>query len=366
MNKEVKSYMRDMYVDDIFCENGEIWFVGINNSILYRIDANNEIYPIKMIPYRKEICFRNSSVCYKKKKNIYCFPERGQIIYIFDIEKNTIKEIQLENKEQRLGIYNVWFIDGNILCVSFQNNKLYIINEENQKIKKIQIPYLNFPKLDIQATCYEKKLYFVSNKSTTVLEFSVEDMKFIEHYIKCKEKGFSTIAVDGEEIFITGRECALYRYNLLSNKLDSVDLKTYMKFEKKDVMYTGNIFYRSILLDGYVVLITENIFQLINNQIVIFNIRRKTINVLTFDDNNERKPGEFFVISKYSDSEIIIYDNWNRAMFLYNLDMQSLEEKDIKVGKTIAASFANDLKSIINYKEDRITDLRKYLQALNM
>lgn len=366
MDKEVKCCMRDMYVDDMFCECSEIWFVGTNDSILYRINANNEIYPIKMLPYKKDKRFRNCAVCYKEKNKIYCFPERGQCIYIFDIEKNTMKELQLENEEQRLSIYNVWFIDEYIWCTSFQNNKLYMINKKDQKIKKIfDIPYINLSKIDIEATCYGKKLYFISNKLTTVLEFSTEKLEFNKYCITCGEKGFSTIAVDGEDIFVTGGECKLYRYNLNSQKLNVIDLEKYIKFEKKEDTYTANIFYRSIILNGHIVLSTENISELISNQILIYNIEKNSINFLMFNHSYKRKAGDFFVISKYSDCEITIYDNLDRTLYLYNLDNQSLERKIVQVGKEITNSFANDIKSISNSKESMLMDLRKYLQALN-
>lgn len=365
MNKKVKSCLQGMYIDDIYCDKDGIWFVGINDNILYRIDCNNEICPVKMIPYENRSCFRNSSVCYKKEKKVYCFPEREKKICIFDIEKDIIEDIELESNEERLSIFNAWLIDDFVWCVSFRNNRLYMINKNSQKIEKVfLIPYKNYAKSDIEATCFEKKLYFVSDKSVAIMEFDTETLEFNEYCLECEEYGFATIAVNEDTLFVTGAKHRLYCYNLRSREVSIIDLNRFIEFEYKDETYSGNIFYRSIILKEYIILSTENISQLISNQIIIVNTAKKTINVLKFQDKKERKAGDYLIISKYSDCEIIIYDNLNGSMYLYNLYDQKLKEYNIQVCKAVDKSFWKDMENTLFYKETDIVDLEKYLQVI--
>ena len=136
----------------------------------------------------------------------------------------------------------------------------------------------------------------------------------------------------------------------------------FLKFEKKDHEYSGNVFYRSIRINEYIILSTENISQLISNQIIVYNTQKKEIYACVFEDNNQRKAGDFLVISKFSEEEIIIYDNFNGCIYNYNLNHKNNVKQIVKAGEKILKSFAKDIENIEFTKENAIVDLTKYLQ----
>ena len=87
-----------LWGDNYWNENGKIWFVSCKLNIIFFIDEKTSVItPVAKIPFRSRICFRLHPRCIKYGEKIFCIPDMGEDIYIYNLKQNSWKKIIICN-----------------------------------------------------------------------------------------------------------------------------------------------------------------------------------------------------------------------------------------------------------------------------
>ena len=122
-----------------YIEGKKAWFIGAQYSAIFELDIDcAQCKLLAEIPVENLFSFRTFSCCLKKAKKLYCIPDVGKDIWIYDMEKREFR-IMAMNKENRkwfrfryLGEYN-----GNFVLFSTMLNKVYVLDTNRDKLVEI-------------------------------------------------------------------------------------------------------------------------------------------------------------------------------------------------------------------------------------
>lgn len=89
-----------VWSDNWWVEDNKAWFVGGNYNILFCCDLiSSRCEAVACIPTESKSKFRRNPLCIKSKNYVYCMPDIGSSIWIYDIKKDNIHEILCDNPE---------------------------------------------------------------------------------------------------------------------------------------------------------------------------------------------------------------------------------------------------------------------------
>lgn len=217
--------------DGMCIDNNVVWFVGCQINALFKLKMNTgEIRLVKKFPDLNIINFRKLSICRKYKTYIYCFPDIGNKIWIYDILHDSLDKMELMPFEYvRQGIMNAFLQGNHFFAVSITQKQIIEIDAENRKIIDYYSIFENAEeKLGWECIEVEGKVYCVSNVSNTVCEFDMK--KRSTHYYDIpvhNSEGFNTICFTGGKFWLSGNEKDFVIWdrddaevNVLNNEID--------------------------------------------------------------------------------------------------------------------------------------------------
>lgn len=212
-----------MWLDE---DENAAWFVGNRDNVLYRMElADMRTAPVAAVPAEPGDSFRMTPECIKYRNKICCLPDKGDCVWVYDLETQLFDSIQIHNPDGvRIGIHNYW-IDGDVLwCVSYGMSKILAFDLENKQIA-VCFDIFSTDK-DKTGYCAEKvgnKIYCVSRLAGKICEFDVV-AKTAEYFsLDINDKGLNTIIFDGKDFWLSGYAARLYRWNKESGQVTVLD-----------------------------------------------------------------------------------------------------------------------------------------------
>lgn len=234
-----------MLCKDLFCENENIWYVERCTNSIIRLGGDGQKTIIGNIPYSG-----THPYCLKVKEKLICFPETGNIVTIYDITNDQFRKIEIDGIKN-VNTINYWVRDCILWCVSRGGNCIIKIDIETESLVQIYTLFEEKGKfIGLSADMVDNKIYIPSPECTQILIFDIKSEKTVSVDIITAERGYNTISIVDDYIYLTGCCLNLYRYNMKDMSITTIELDE-MKFRKygddvlflKSVVSYGKIFF---------------------------------------------------------------------------------------------------------------------------
>lgn len=321
-----------MLCKDLFCENDNIWYVERFTNSVIRIDGKGEKTILGTIPYSG-----THPYCLKVKEKLICLPESGNVITIYDITNDEFRKIEIDGIKN-INSINYWVRDCIVWCVSRGGNCIIKIDMETESL--IQIYTLSEDKgkfIGLSADMVDNKIYIPSLESTHIFIFDIKSEKMVTVDIITTERGYNTISIVGEYIYLTGCCSNIYRYNMKDMSIKTIKLDE-IKFQKygDDVLFLNSfVSFGKIFFIPY----TEPEHA---NAIVVHDIRMESTEYFDILRDIFKECSGFGnrfvnIVRYYDENQIDVYmDNLPlHRVDLLNRTVKILEEKveDVRISK---------------------------------
>lgn len=201
-----------VWSDNWHIENGKAWFIDALRGYLCCVNlTTRETEHVIEIPNAGSDRFRLNPKCVKVENEIFCLPDRGNNIWIYQLETSEFLQIEIENSNKvRLGIIDFWQIGCNMFMVSRGLKKIIELDIRKKKV----IGYYVLSDMEDEkierSTIVEEMIYSVSAVSNRVYQFDIKSKKTNIFSVDGVEGGLYTICFDGNNFWLSGYNKAIY------------------------------------------------------------------------------------------------------------------------------------------------------------
>ena len=209
------------------CEKNLIWYVDRSNNCVISIDSENKKIIYGKIPFEGKY-----SGCIVYEKKVFCFPamENTNIIAIFDIQKQEFRKIEI-GCERDVNIIDHWITHDFIWMISQGNKSIIKLNIEFECVEKEYFVLGDETFLGTASDMVGKNIYVVSQEDLNIYVFNIMTEEISCLKVETKEKGYNTVSVINDFIFLTGENNCIYKYNIEKRTIDVINFDQ-NKFQK--------------------------------------------------------------------------------------------------------------------------------------
>ena len=314
-----------MYFDlatDIWINNQErIFTISSWNNDVLEIDLHNgEVKYISRIPGEK-IGFRDFSICVFFNGAIYCFPDRGQCIWKYDMNVKNWTRLEfglLRGKRNSCRICSI--IDETIILFSEGVGAILEFNcykdELSIRRKIIFDTTVDLGIEQVLGNC----IYFVTPDTAKIyiINFINGDVRTIN--ISPMHKGVNTISVVGDSVFLTGSKQSIIEYSIINQRINEYSLYGFDNYVNKSDIQTIEKSHDKELGDVL-------FYAAINDKSSIWYIPKREGRILKFDTLTKKfeivhgQPHKYDIQnSSLGHAYLVVYkDNDLHRLYLYSL-----------------------------------------------
>ena len=322
--------------DNFILENHKAWFVAGEYDILFQLDLNTcQCEFVTELPEFSWGGFRRNQKCIKCHNSIFCMPDLGNGIWVYEIEnlKFCYIEIQHANDVPRLSILDFWQYGESIFAVSNGLNKIIEISIKEKRVKKYydvwdQQNYKIAKSIKVGA-----RIYGVSAVANHVYQFNMET-KSLQFYELPKVKGgLRTIFFDGEKFWLSGYHKEVYVWKIDGNIVTVINSFP-EKFGKYSVQGADSMFldFETSVFDVPMFIDAIGVgdciffipFQM--NEIIYIDRNTYETNYFEVDDENET---EFTWLRNMRQKYVVEYVRENRYLCLFSFKNRRFIEIDL-------------------------------------
>lgn len=235
MGKMVK-----MQIADAVWTEDKIWFAANRFNGLFCMDKETQkilwkgLFPNER--YSQDNMFLNLVLIREK---IYCIPYYAKAIAVYNIKEDKFESIQLDKDKmqcreggglfagvKRCGDYLFMFPAFSKAIVRLDTNtqELLYITDWTEQIEKNGYNENEFYFLK-QCVVNDNKMYVPFCNAEVILELDYNSLKSKIHKVGSEKTGYSGIAYDGKDFWMSAREFGdLIRWNLETNELERISL----------------------------------------------------------------------------------------------------------------------------------------------
>ncbi len=331
-----------IWSDGWYIEDRNAWFIDGQRDVLCCLDLEtSECEYVVQIPNSNTNKFRLNPRCIKRENEIYCLPDIGDNIWIYNIDKEYFENIKIDNpNKDRLSITNIWEFNNKLFIVSVGLKKIIEINPEHKVVDNYYtICFCDNEKI-ANSIKVETNIFSVSAVSNMIYQFDLELKKVTVHTISNATSAFHTISYDGCNFWLTGYNKAIYIWNRDKNETKIIadfpkqfgiydfagKKKTILDCEKN--VYDVPTFLMSSAVGQYVWFIP---FQ--TNQVIYVDKRTYEMNVLEIDEEIETR--ESLSRNTMNSKYLLQYVLDNRYFGLFSFKQNCIYEIDADRKKII-------------------------------
>ena len=210
-----------IWSDNWYIEDKKAWFIDGQKDILFYLDLeSNECEYIASIPEPNPNKFRLTPRCMKIGNEIFCMPDNGDNIWVYNIEDSNFYKINIKNlSKDSISITDFWQYD----------NKLFMLATGLKKIIEIDIGkkvitnyYEVCDKTEDKIAKHVRlasDIYCISASSNKIYQFNFKSRNIIVHEIPDGKGNFFAIAYDGQKFWLSNYSREIYVWNKESNSV---------------------------------------------------------------------------------------------------------------------------------------------------
>lgn len=347
-----------IWSDNFWLENNQAWLISTKYNVIFSLDMHtNECNYIASIPDISRNMFRLNPRCIKSGENIICMPDKGDRIWIYNIEKHSFSSINIDNPNRvRLSIWYFWEYDNKVYAVSKGLKQIleinivekkvdnaYLLKQEYEKNRSNNISSIQSSLVYYEGDCYVGRILNSINVGSVIYSLTVDN--FIYQFdMKTKEilyetlpdigRKFYTFCYDGVKFWLSGWYKELYIW----------DGKTMIILDKFPQNFGGYNFGKDTdqqvdMLSSeydlptfeYLVAIGEKVWLIpcVANKILYVDRNNYMMQVFEIEEENETK--ESLMDRDDTAKYVLEYVKNNRYIGLYSFKNRRILEIDTKM-----------------------------------
>lgn len=213
--------------DCMYLEDCTVWFVSRLDNILFKMNIKSGEYEyVKALSEHGPDKWRFHPVCVKHENNVYCLPDRGGGIWIYNLLRDNFEQIKLDNPNSvRIRMKYLAKYKERLFTVSLGLKQIIVINLRKQEIEYIYTLSNNGDEdLSDNNLMVGTVIYGILNSSKTILyEFNVISQKVKKTIISNKRTFYNTISFDGDKFWLSGTEKEILVWNAKKGIIEYVN-----------------------------------------------------------------------------------------------------------------------------------------------
>lgn len=210
-----------VWSDNWDVEDNCAWFVDGEKNMLFYVDFKTKRCEfIAELPDGTMNKFRLNPRCIKCDEEIFCMPDIGECIWIYQLETSQFKKIEIDNPNKvRIAITNFVKIGEKLFAVSKGLKQILRIDIKRKIIEK----YYNLGSfLDGEiagSVIVGSELYCVSATTSYIFKINLDTNKSEKYMLPNIRNKLHTICFDGEDFWLSGYCKELYVWNEKKNTI---------------------------------------------------------------------------------------------------------------------------------------------------
>lgn len=232
-------------------EDDKAWFVGGAHNMLFSVELDTgKCEKISTIPDSGEGEDHLHPFCIKCGRDIFCIPGYGKNIWIYNLDDNSFKGIDIDKPEEQYLASQFWRIDDTLYVVGGVWNKVIEVSISQRAVTNYYVLCENDSVM--RSILVGNNIYAVSAGSGRIYEFNVVTKKVKTYILPDFQKGLFTICHDGEKFWMSGYQKELYIWDEKENSFTILDCFP-ESFDDKKTGYTAGcyapqVFERSVVV----------------------------------------------------------------------------------------------------------------------
>ncbi len=323
-----------IWSDNWYIDNNEAWFVDGERDILccLNLKSNTCDYAVK-IPNSNLDEFRLNSRCIKFENEVFCMPDKGERIWVYNLNDRYFQQIDIKNPNKvRISIVDFWEYDNKLFAVSIGLKQVIEINIDKKVIDNYYALCDTPEKQIAKSIKVGMNIYCVSAVSNHIYQFDLKIKKSTVYTIPKAEGGFYTISFDGCKFWLSGYRKEIYIWdkennstNILRDFPRQFGIYNFARNEKyildcERTVYDTPAFIESRVAGNYIWFIP---FQ--TNKIIYVDRVTFQVNVLENEENESISSlSSYYLAHKY----LVLYMEDDRYIGLFSFKDNSVLEID--------------------------------------
>ncbi len=217
--------MKDNYEfiwsDNWYIEEDKAWFVEGERNILFCMDLQSDEceYVAEIPTLNSETSkFRQNPRCIKIENEIFCIPDIGECVWVYNLLDSQFRQIEIENpNRERLSMTGVWKYCAKIFVLSVGLKKIIEIDVGKKVIDNFYT-LCDMPGEEIaKYVRVESDIYCVSAVSNQIYQFNLETKKITIYTLPNVKGGLYAIGYDGNRFWLSGNRKEIYIWDKKNN-----------------------------------------------------------------------------------------------------------------------------------------------------
>lgn len=208
--------------DNWWIEGDKAWFVWAMENILFCINLDtNRCEAAVCIPDKNPHTFRLTPYCVKSGNKVFCMPNLGKCIWIYDLECQKFTALNIDNPKKVRFAFDFWMYAGKLWAVSSGDyGRILEININQEKIEN----YYTICEDDklAKSTMVKDSIYTLTLDSNKIYEFNLRTKEKFVHILPEVRGRLWTICYSGEKFWMSGFQREIYVWDKQTNTLDKL------------------------------------------------------------------------------------------------------------------------------------------------
>lgn len=345
----MKSWKNPFWCNNIWVEDNLGWFLPETMNALFQINMQTgDSRLLVKFPDFKYPTIRKNPICIKYGREIWCFPDLGDCIWIYDLDDMRINKIEKSIlTDAALNIRTCWKSKNFLFAVSKGLKKIIKISLREKKFLQVYDISANSEAEIKENICVKQSIYIVTSEKSVIYEFNMTTETLTRHSLPESIELINTIAFDGEDFWFSGYKKEVYIWNKNQNsvrKADSFpsDFGQYLFASKsKEIvdyqteLYNVPTFNRCINSENYIWFIPFK-----TNRILFVDKTTYAVKSFVIDEENEDRESlksyrlqHKFMILYSTDNLLGLYSHKNKAILEINTKLLTYRYLNIRMSK---------------------------------
>lgn len=203
-------------------DEGIAWFIDGQRDTLFHVDLESmECEYVAKLPNLEKDKYLLNPLCIKIGNKIFCMPDKGSNIWIYDIKKQSFKKIAINNQNKtRFLITDFWEYENRLVILSRGLKKIIEIDADNGVITNYYTICDDIEEELAKSIKVGSDIYCVSTRANRIYQFNLISKNTIIHTISGIEGGINTICFDGDKFWMSGCRKEIYIWEKKNNSVE--------------------------------------------------------------------------------------------------------------------------------------------------